>query len=279
MLLQLLALGAAIFVGMKATAFVCAAGRAPVAERPAVQLRGGAPELPQMASSTDVAATPAAFSGAAAVPALLFTARSMVSVTAAIARRAKTAPIAEYQAPKGIRNFQEMALGFTSDIAKNNLGESFYRPWVPFITTIFLFIFVSNWSGALIPWKLLEIPEGELAAPTNNINTTVALSLLTSMAYFGGGLALKGLGYFARYVKPTPILLPINVLEDFTKPLSLSFRLFGNVLADELTVAVLTFLVPFVIPLPIMGLGLFAGSIQALIFATLASAYIHEGIE
>ncbi|CAK0822642.1 unnamed protein product, partial [Prorocentrum cordatum] len=66
---------------------------------------------------------------------------------------------------------------------------------------------------------------------------------------------------------------------DFTKPLSLSFRLFGNVLADELTVAVLTFLVPFVIPLPIMALGIFAGSIQALIFATLASAYIAEAIE
>ncbi|CAK0856540.1 unnamed protein product [Prorocentrum cordatum] len=168
---------------------------------------------------------------------------------------------------------------FSSGIAKNNLGESFYRPWVPFVTTIFLFIFGSNWSGALVPWKLLELPEGELAAPTNNINTTVALSLLTSIAYFGGGLVKKGLGYFARYVKPTPILLPINILEDFTKPLSLSFRLFGNVLADELTVAVLTFLVPFVIPLPIMALGIFAGSIQALIFATLASAYIAEAIE
>merc|ERR1712187_583603 len=93
-----------------------------------------------------------------------------------------------------------------------NLGESLYRPWVPFVTTIFLFIFGSNWSGALVPWKLLEIPEGELAAPTNNINTTVALSLLTSIAYFGGGLVKKGLGYFARYVKPTPILLPINIL-------------------------------------------------------------------
>merc|ERR1712194_606651 len=176
------------------------------------------------------------------------------------------APVSEYGAPTGVRNFQEMTLGFTSDIAKNNLGESLYRPWVPFISTIFLFIFGSNWSGALVPWKLLELPAGEFAAPTNNINTTVALSLITSVAYFGGGLFRKGLGYFARYVKPTPILLPINVLEDFTKPLSLSFRLFGNVLADELTVAVLTFLVPFVIPLPIMGLGIFAGSIQALIF-------------
>jgi len=202
----------------------------------------------------------------------------MVSVVNVISRHAK-APVSDFGAPSGIRNFQEMALGFTSDIAKNNLGESFYRPWVPFITTIFLFIFVSNWSGALIPWKLFEIPAGELAAPTNNINTTVALSLLTSLAYFGGGLAKKGLGYFARYVKPTPILLPINILEDFTKPLSLSFRLFGNVVADELTVGVLCFLVPFVIPLPIMGLGLFAGSIQALIFSTLAAAYIHEALE
>jgi len=224
------------------------------------------------------AVTPQAFSGATVLPALLFSARTMVSIGAAVARRAK-APVSDFQAPTGVRNFQEMALGFTSDIAKNNLGESFYRPWVPYVTTIFLFIFGCNWSGALVPWKLLALPEGELAAPTNNINTTVALSLLTSIAYFGGGLVKKGLGYFARYVKPTPILLPINILEDFTKPLSLSFRLFGNVLADELTVAVLTFLVPFIVPLPIMALGLFAGSIQALIFATLASAYIAEAIE
>merc|ERR1719158_437591 len=140
---------------------------------------------------------PKAFSGATFLPALLFTARTMVSVGAAVARCAKSAPVSEYQAPSGVRNFQEMALGFTSDIAKNNLGESLYRPWVPFVSTIFLFIFGSNWSGALVPWKLLELPEGELAAPTNNINTTVALSLLVSLAYFGGGLVKKGLGYFA----------------------------------------------------------------------------------
>jgi F-type H+-transporting ATPase subunit a len=69
------------------------------------------------------------------------------------------------------------------------------------------------------------------------------------------------------------------VLEDFTKPLSLSFRLFGNILADELTVTVLTLLVPILVPLPIMVLGLFASSIQALIFATLAAAYIGESVE
>ena len=181
--------------------------------------------------------------------------------------------------PEGWQNFMESVLEFTQEIARNQLGESFYRPWVPFISTLFLFIFGCNWAGALIPWKLIELPEGELAAPTNDINTTIALALLVSIFYFFGGLRKKGLGYFKRYIQPTPILLPINILEDFTKPLSLSFRLFGNILADELTVSVLTILVPLFIPLPIMGLGIFASSVQALIFSTLAAAYISEAVE
>lgn len=181
--------------------------------------------------------------------------------------------------PDGIQNFMEYALEFIRDLARNQLGEKEYRPWVPFIGTLFLFIFVSNWSGALLPWKLIKLPEGELAAPTNDINTTVALALLTSLAYFYAGFSKKGLGYFAKYVQPTPILLPIAILEDFTKPLSLSFRLFGNILADELVVAVLVLLVPLFVPLPVMLLGLFTSAIQALVFATLAAAYIHESLE
>jgi F-type H+-transporting ATPase subunit a len=181
--------------------------------------------------------------------------------------------------PSGIQNFMEYALEFIRDLAKNQLGEKEYRPWVPFIGTLFLFIFVSNWGGALVPWKLIELPSGELAAPTNDINTTVALALLTSLAYFYAGLSRKGLGYFRRYIEPTPILLPIAILEDFTKPLSLSFRLFGNIVADELVVGVFVLLVPLFVPLPVMALGLFTSAIQALIFATLAGAYIHEAIE
>jgi F-type H+-transporting ATPase subunit a len=124
------------------------------------------------------------------------------------------------------------------------------------------------------------LPEGELAAPTSDINTTVAFALLTSLAYFYAGLSKKGLiGYFAGYAQPTPILLPFRVLEDFTKPLSLSFRLFGNILADELVVGVLVLLVPLFVPLPVMALGLFTSAIQALIFATLAAAYIGEALE
>jgi F-type H+-transporting ATPase subunit a len=181
--------------------------------------------------------------------------------------------------PSGMQNFMEYAFEFVRDLAKNQLGEKEYRPWVPFIGTLFLFIFVSNWSGALVPWKLIKLPVGELAAPTNDINTTVALALLTSLAYFYAGFSRRGLGYFKKYIEPTPILLPIAILEDFTKPLSLSFRLFGNILADELVVAVLVLLVPLFVPLPVMLLGLFTSAIQALVFATLAGAYIHEAME
>lgn len=181
--------------------------------------------------------------------------------------------------PESFQNFMEFILEFLQDIAKNQIGEHEYRRWVPYVSTVFLFILGSNWAGALIPWKLIKLTEGELAAPTNDINTTVALSLLTSLAYFYAGLTKNGLGYFSRYIEPTPVLLPINILEDFTKPLSLSFRLFGNVLADELVVSVFTLLVPILIPLPVMILGLFASSIQALIFSTLSAAYIGEALE
>ncbi|KAI3881032.1 hypothetical protein MKX03_037610 [Papaver bracteatum] len=169
--------------------------------------------------------------------------------------------------PTNGQNFFEYVLEFIRDLSKTQIGEE-YGPWVPFIGTMFLFIFVSN-------CYLM----GELAAPTNDINTTVALALLTSVAYFYAGLTKKGLGYFGKYIQPTPILLPINILEDFTKPLSLSFRLFGNILADELVVVVLVSLVPSVVPIPVMFLGLFTSGIQALIFATLAAAYIGESME
>ena len=181
--------------------------------------------------------------------------------------------------PSGIQNFMEYALEFLRDLAKTQIGEKEYRPWVPFVGTLFLFIFVSNWAGALVPFRLIKLPEGELAAPTSDINTTVALALLTSLAYFYAGFSKKGLGYFGNYVQPVAFMLPFKIIEDFTKPLSLSFRLFGNILADELVVGVLVLLVPLFVPLPVMALGLFTSAIQALIFATLAAAYIGEAME
>jgi len=181
--------------------------------------------------------------------------------------------------PSGIQNFMESVLEFLRSLTKDQIDEKDYRPWVPFVGTLFLFIFVSNWSGALVPWKVIELPSGELAAPTSDINTTVALALLTSIAYFYAGISKKGLGYFAGYAQPVAFMVPFKIIEDFTKPLSLSFRLFGNILADELVVGVLVLLVPLFIPLPMMVLGLFLSAIQALIFATLAANYIGEALE
>jgi F-type H+-transporting ATPase subunit a len=181
--------------------------------------------------------------------------------------------------PDTLQNITEVVYDLVKSIALTQMGPSYYKQFLPFVATIFLFVLGSNLAGALIPWKLIEISSGEFAAPTNDINTTAALAILTSIAYFSAGLKIKGIGYFARYIKPAPFFLPINIVEDFTKPLSLNFRLFGNVVADELTVTVICSLVPLIIPLPIMMLGLFASSLQALIFATLAAAYIGEVIE
>ena len=181
--------------------------------------------------------------------------------------------------PKGLQNLLEFLWDYIRDLARTQIGEKVYRDWMPVIGTLFLFVFVSNWGGALIPWRLIKLPSGELGAPTADINTTIALALLVSLSYFYAGLSNKGWRYFEYYVHPTPIMLPFKILEDFTKPLSLSFRLFGNILADELVVGVLVFLVPLILPIPVMFLGLFTSAIQALIFATLAAYYIGEAVE
>jgi F-type H+-transporting ATPase subunit a len=64
--------------------------------------------------------------------------------------------------PHGFQNFMEAAVDFVTDIAKDQLGESFYKEWIPFIGTLFFFVFGCNWAGAVIPWKLIELPQGEL---------------------------------------------------------------------------------------------------------------------
>ncbi|KAG4198440.1 hypothetical protein ERO13_A05G086000v2 [Gossypium hirsutum] len=103
--------------------------------------------------------------------------------------------------PTAGQNFFEYVLEFIRDVSKTQIGEE-YGPWVPFIGTMFLFIFVSNWSAALLPWKIIQLPHGELAAPTNDINTTVALALLTLVAYFYAGLSKKDWGISVNTFNP-----------------------------------------------------------------------------
>ena len=74
--------------------------------------------------------------------------------------------------PHGFQNFMESAVEFVTDIAKDQLGESFYKEWIPFIGTLFFFIFGCNWAGAIIPWKLIELPEGEFAAVDQEVYAT-----------------------------------------------------------------------------------------------------------
>lgn len=145
------------------------------------------------------------------------------------------------------------------------------------LVQFFYLYFFSNWSGALLPSQILTTEI--FKCPNLDFNMPLGLALLTSISYFKAGISKSGLNYFSKYIKPIFLLFPINLLEDFTKPLSLSFRLFGNILADELVLQVIIALIPLVIPLPILVLGLFTSGIQALIFATLAGNYIGEALE
>lgn len=74
-----------------------------------------------------------------------------------------------YPYPDSSQSFIESLTEFIRGIAKTQIGEEEYLKWVPYLGTMFLFIFVSNWSGALVPWKLFELPNGELGAPTNDM--------------------------------------------------------------------------------------------------------------
>jgi len=207
----------------------------------------------------------------------------LISIDNPILRRAKLSPTLT------IKFFSEFLYEYVDQITFDQFGNFGHRSWTSTIGTIFLFVFTSNWFGALIPLGFLssltslpflgQLPLCDISAPTSNINVVVCLSLLSSLIYFVAGIRIKGLSFFSRYVYPSYIFLPLNLLEDFSKPLSLSFRLFGNVLADEIVVAVLSLLLPFFIPLPVMVLGLFAGSVQALVFATLSIAYLSEVLE
>ena len=71
--------------------------------------------------------------------------------------------------PESNQSYAEFLTEFIRDISKTQIGEKEYLKWVPYLGTMFLFIFVSNWSGALIPWKVIELPNGELGAPTNDM--------------------------------------------------------------------------------------------------------------
>ena len=173
--------------------------------------------------------------------------------------------------PDSFQTSAEMFMGFIEGIVKGEMGKDGLKH-APLIASLFLFILFANLEGQL-PWRLYHFP-GEMASPTNDINTTLGLALVVSVYYIFAGLLSKGFGYFKHYLQPMWFMFPFNLLEDFTRPLSLSLRLFGNILAGELIILILISLVPILAPVPMMLFELFIAFIQAYIFAVLATSYI-----
>lgn len=137
--------------------------------------------------------------------------------------------------------------------------------YMPIMGTFFLFIALSNLL-TIIPW---------FKAPTASLSTTgsFAMCVFFAVPYYG----IKNVGikkYLKKYIDPTPIMLPMNILSDFTSVFSLAFRLYGNVLSGAIIGSVLIMLVPFLLPLPMQILGLLTGTIQAYIFALLSIVYV-----
>lgn len=141
--------------------------------------------------------------------------------------------------------------------------------YLAFVGTLFLFIGVSNVLG-IIPGYL---------PPTASLSTTAALALCVMLAVPIYGILSSGWrDYLRRYVEPTVIMLPFNLIGELSRTLALAVRLFGNVMSSAKIVGVLLAVVPFFLPIVFRALGLLTGLIQAYIFAVLAMVYIAAGV-
>ena len=184
--------------------------------------------------------------------------------------------------PDGGQTVTETIVGFAQNLVKSFIGPS-VAPYLWYIGSVFLFILTANWLG-ILPWKILHfgplhdlnLPHYE--APTGDINTTAAFALLTFVAFYIFGFAHKGIAYLKHYFQPQWWLFPFLVIEDVAKPLSLALRLFSNVTAGHVIIGVLLLLAPWFVPMPLMGLEIFVGAVQAFIFAALSASYIGAAI-
>lgn len=151
-------------------------------------------------------------------------------------------------------------------------GRKYARRFMPLLGTLFLFIIVSNYLG-IVP--TVGSP-GSLFAPTGRWGTTLGLAIVVAIAV--QYVAIKELGV-GGWIKHLLHLGPLSVLEEFVHPFSLSLRLFGNIFGEETLLAVIVFLAPYIAPIPIMGLSLLFGAIQAIVFTTLTAIYIGAVLE
>jgi len=175
--------------------------------------------------------------------------------------------------PKGAQNVFELVIGGLEDFMVEITGEE-GRAFFPFIATFFLFIMFCNLIG-LLPGFL---------SPTSNINTTLSLALCTFVYTHYLGIKYHGAKYIKHFLGPIPALaplfFPIEIIGHFARVLSLTLRLFGNIMGEDLVLAILLFLAGmFLAPLPMMFLAVFTSVVQAFVFTLLSMMYFAGSME
>ena len=156
--------------------------------------------------------------------------------------------------PYGIQNLVEMFIEWLDKLMDANLGIEGRRISTPFVITLFLYIFIGNELG-MMPSIFVH-----LTSPTNDINVALGLSLTVAVATYIIGIIQQGPKYFKHLVSPFALMLPLNLIEELSKPLTMALRLFGNILAGEILL---------VVPNLWIGFSLIIGFLQAFIFTML----------
>ncbi len=172
--------------------------------------------------------------------------------------------------PGRLQNLVEFTVEALLRFFEGILGPEKARRYFPLLATFFLFILFSNWSGVLPGAGHVK----GFKPPTSTLSVTAGLAAVVFFTVQIAGIREKGWKYLKHFIEPIPIFLPMTLIEEFVKPLSLSLRLYGNIFGEETVVAVLFSLAPYFSPIPMQMLGLLFGFIQALVFTTLTAIYI-----
>jgi F-type H+-transporting ATPase subunit a len=174
--------------------------------------------------------------------------------------------------PGGVQNFLEMIVGFVRDLVGEAIGHGADK-YIPLIGGFFVFIAVGNLFGLFF----------FLQPPTASLSTTLALAVISFVAFNAEGIRAHGFGgYLKHFMGPmiliAPLFFVIEMIGTFARVLSLSLRLFMNIFGEHTTTGVFTSLVPIVVPWPMMALGLFTALLQAYVFALLSAVYIGTAV-
>jgi len=179
--------------------------------------------------------------------------------------------------PSKLQLVFEKILGYFKDLTDGMIGPDGKKHF-PLIVSLFLFIVTANLMGQL-PLKMIELKHGEMASPTNDINLTAGLAIIVLVYYVTAGLIKKKGKFFLHEFSFVGIIsMLVEILELFTRPLTLALRLFGNILAGEILISALLALCAWGLPLPIMFFEILVACVQALVFTMLTTVYIATAV-